>query len=59
MKLSELRQAVNWCFNKFGDMEVEYIYSRNYNIRVLDTIQLSGGNELDRKFTIKGYDIRE
>jgi hypothetical protein len=59
MKLSELRQAVNWCFNKFGDMEVEYIYLRDYNIRVLDTIQLSGGNELDRKFTIKGYDIRE
>ena len=59
MKLSELRQAVNWCFDKFGDMEVEYIYLRDYNIRVLDTIQLSGGNELDRKFTIKGYDIRE
>ena len=59
MKLSELRQAVNWCFDKFGDIEVEYIYLRDYNIHVLDTIQLSGGNELDRKFTIKGYDIRE
>ena len=59
MKLSELRQAVNWCFDKFGDMEVKYIYSKDWNIRVLDTIELSGGNELDRKFTIKGYDIRE
>ena len=59
MKLSELRQAVNWCFDKFGDMEVEYIYSRDHNIRVLDTIELNGGNELDRKFTIRGYDIRE
>ena len=59
MKLSELRQSVNWCFEKFGDMEVEYIYLRDCNIRVLDTIELSGGNELDRKFTIKGYDIRE
>ena len=59
MKLSELKQAVDWCFDNIGDMEVEYIYSRDCNIRILDTIQLSGGNELDRKFTIKGYDIRE
>ena len=59
MKLSELKQAVDWCFDKFGDMEIEYIYSRDYNTRVLDTIELSGGSELDRKFTIKGYDIRE
>ena len=59
MKLSELRQAVNWCFDKFGDMEIEYIYLRDHNIRVLDTIELSGGNKLDRKFTIRGYDIRE
>lgn len=59
MKLSELKQAVDWCFDKFGDMEIEYIYSKNWNIRILDTIELCGGNELDRKFTIKGYDIRE
>jgi len=59
MKLSELRQAVNWCFDKYGDMEIEYIYSKNWNTRILDTIELDGGNMLNRKFTIKGYDIRE
>lgn len=59
MKLSELKQAVDWCFDNIGDMEIEYVYSRDWNIRILDTIELDGGSELDRKFTIKGYDIRD
>ena len=29
MKLSELKQAIDWCFDRFGDMEVEYIYSKD------------------------------
>lgn len=39
--------------------EIHKEFEKNYNIRVLDTIELSGGNESDRKFTIRGYDIRE